>query len=226
MRSYRYVLGLFAAAVLMLVSPRAQAGTWVEQGDAPSQIGTAQVTHGGGALTEIRGAFSATTDVDLYEIRISDPVDFSATTVGLTHDTLHGSGPLDTVLFLFDATGHAVYANDDAAAGVIESTLPAGLAVGPQTAGIYYLAIAGGGSMALNSTWAALFVETQPTDVMGPASGATLGHWGAGGDNEGTYAIDLTGAQFAAGNPEPVSATLAAMGLAALALRRYRRATA
>jgi hypothetical protein len=76
---------------------------------------------GPGALTSISGTVSSGTDADMYQIFISSPGTFSATTVG-TPGTL-----TDTQLFLFDASGFGVYANDDATtAFTLRAHLPPG----------------------------------------------------------------------------------------------------
>ena len=75
-------------------------------------------------------------DADVYRICLTDGASFSASTVG-------GTFPpnLDTQLFLLDAQGYGIYANDDAVAGVRASTLPAQHRFSPTTGGEYFLAV-------------------------------------------------------------------------------------
>ena len=75
-----------------------------EVGDAGDLRVTAN-DMGDSAVTEISGTLLDASDADLYRICLSDGASFSATTVGLT--------AVDTQLFLFDADGYGVYANDD-----------------------------------------------------------------------------------------------------------------
>ena len=81
-----------------------QPGVWQEAGDAPDIV-PGQPTAGTGSLLRIFGQMNDSTDVDLYRIRISDPNNFSATTVGGDLD--------DTQLRLFSLSGNGVAFDDD-----------------------------------------------------------------------------------------------------------------
>ncbi|MFN4033817.1 MAG: hypothetical protein ACK4ME_09435, partial [Fimbriimonadales bacterium] len=88
----RHIWALLATTALCL---SAQAQTWYEQGDAGDLPETAQST-GSGPIAEIQGSLDAN-DVDMYAIYITDPANFSASTVG--------GATFDTQLWLFDADG-------------------------------------------------------------------------------------------------------------------------
>ena len=75
--------------------------TWHEDGDAGETRATAQRVVGLGPLTEISGS---TNDADMFKICVTGNQTFSATTVE--------GASWDTQLFLFDASGRGVYAND------------------------------------------------------------------------------------------------------------------
>jgi hypothetical protein len=204
-------------ALLALLAGASLAGadTWTEIGDAGDNLATAQSTGlPGHPLTDIFGRIDNVRDVDMYMIFIpGGNASFSATTVG-TPGTLN-----DTQLFLFDVQGHGVYANDDANATTRRSTLPANNALTPQTAGIYFIAIAPFGRVPVDAMGNLIFNSFPQTGVFGPNNpAATLAGWvGAAPPNEtGTYDIRLTGTQTA---PEP--GTLALTGLGVLSLAGY-----
>jgi hypothetical protein len=159
----------------------------------------------GQPLTPIFGTLSSTTDIDIFVINISNPALFSATTV----NALTGGNGLDTALFLFDSSGRPVYANDDDAGGLsIGSTLPAGNSLGPQVAGLYYLAISLSGAEPVNFANQLLFLMASSTSLRGPNPNAVgpLADWDTslvGTQLFGDYQIDLTGAETV---PEPSTA--------------------
>jgi hypothetical protein len=116
--------------------------------------------------------------------------------------------------------------NDDAAGGgTIQSTLPAGNALGPQTAGIYYLAISLSDNEPVNFANQLLFALGASTSVRGPNPIATgpLVNWDssgvAAGSTIGAYQINLTGASTV---PEPSTLALCAIGTFGI-LRIVRR---
>lgn len=212
-----------ALAALLLLAPAAKADFWVERGDAGELPGTAQVVTVPN-LEGIRGVIDTPNDVDMFAIFIADPRNFSATTVG-TPGTL-----VDTHLFLFDFTGHGVYANDDASLATRRSTLPAGNPNGPREPGIYYLAIASFGRDPVSSpTNDIIFPDFPFTGVFGPTgpggANPVSGYRGAG-SGSGSYTILLTGAASLV--PEPGSLVLFGLGLAGAGAwyRRRRQAAA
>src|SRR5215831_21080594 len=160
-------------------APRACADFWREVGTAGELPSTAQVTAGFGSLDGIIGTLNSTMHADMYQIFITGGGTFSATTVG-TPGTL-----MDTQLFLFDANGKGVYANDDASSSTGRSTLPAGIAIGPLTPGFYYLAISAFDRNPVSQPTNDLIFPTFPfTGVFGPTGpgGASpISDWRGGG---------------------------------------------
>jgi hypothetical protein len=104
----------------------------VEAGDAGDLPGTSQEVGPPGPLPQIQGSAGSSSDRDMFKICLTGGGDFSASTVG-------GTG-FDTQLFLLNADGLGVYANDDAGAPG-PSRLPADHSLTPRAAGVYYLAI-------------------------------------------------------------------------------------
>jgi hypothetical protein len=193
------------ALVTLLAAASAFAGSWSEgPGDAGDLVPTAQVPVGAGSLDLITGSVPTGTDEDLYKICLTGGQTFSATTVGQTVRW-------DTQLFLFDAGGAGVYANDDAAPFIPPvwplSILPAGDPLTPSAPGVYYLAISSYDNDALSSggeifpTDPIPFVAVGPT---GPGGGSPLSGWtNTGGGNPeggtggvGPYEIRLTGTRY------------------------------
>ena len=211
---------LFAiAAVLLAAASPAAADIWIEVGDAGQLPSTAQVplpqSPSTGTLDTIFGTFGTPTDVDMYKIMIDNPASFSATTLNQSNVLL------DTKLYLFNAGGMGVYANDDANASTLLSTLPAGDPNGPTSPGVYYLAISAFG-ISPTSAGGAIFPDFPFESVFGPTGpggSSPVTDWVGSGDT-GAYRIDLTGAKFAA-VPEPSGLTLLTLG--GLAAFRFRR---
>src|SRR5262245_4406885 len=103
----RRLLGL---VVVPLLPAAAQAQVWAETPDAPAIPVPGQITFGVGPLTTITGALAPTSDdVDMFCIRVIDPLSFSAVVTGGTVD--------DTQLFMFDLAGFGVNHNDDNGGG-------------------------------------------------------------------------------------------------------------
>lgn len=225
-RNLTFALGMVAS---VLIASSVSAVTYTEVGDAGQSLGTAQSTGPGNlALTQIFGSLLSATDVDIFAINITDFTAFSASTVNAL------TGNLDTSLFLFTSAGLPVYANDDApGGGSVGSTLPAGNAFGPQSTGLYYLAISLSGSDAVNFANQLLFMSLSSTSVRGPnpsANGA-LSSWdsslanGSGTTFPAGYQIDLTGASTAV-VPEPSALALllaGSLGLLFVGCKRRRR---
>lgn len=176
-------------ALVVLAASVAAAGTWTETGDAGDLPGTAQVPSGSGALTAISGAVSVSADANMYKLCLTGGGTFSATTVG--------TGTLgDTQLFLFNAGGFGVEANDDAGSFTILSTLPAG-GLSPAAPGAYYLAVSRFNRDPV-SAGGLIFPNTPFTGVKGPTGpggGSPISGW-SGTSGTGAYTVALTGARF------------------------------
>jgi hypothetical protein len=178
-------------AVALAATAVAQAVTFRESGDAGNLPTTAQVASG--AVDGIEGILEpTTTDVDLYQVCLAGGRSFSAT----TGPPPPGFTGLDTKLYLFDASGRGVYANDDFVG--LTSTLPAGHPLTPSEAGIYYLGISFFGTFPF-SGGGHIFGEASDASGVyapeGPGGELPLSHWRsnfipAGRD---TYRIALTG---------------------------------
>ncbi len=130
------------------------AGTWNEiangGGDAARLPQNAQATFGVGPLTDIFGRLSnGVTGADMFLIRITDFNTFSAASspVGL-------NGVFDPALYLFDFSGHAIYASDNNSLDPMnpdfQATLPAGDPKGPDHNGLYFILITPAGNDPLN----------------------------------------------------------------------------
>ena len=175
-------------AVLPLATGRAWALSWTEAGDAGDLPAFAQQPGGAGALDSISGTIDSNADADMYRICLTGGGTFSATTVG-------GTAPeLDTQLFLFNAAGAGVFANDDDPVSGPQSTLPAGHALSPAAAGVYYLAVSTFNDDPLDAGGNDIFVSGGFTAVVGPVDGDPVQGWNDLGGQSGDYTIALTGA--------------------------------
>lgn len=231
------IMSFVATAIMASVAiAPVQAGLIVASG-AGALIGTEQDLTGT-TPTEIVGTLqngpdpTGLLDVNLFKFNIDNFLNFSAISLPVLH------GVSDTELFLFDSTGHGVYANDDLGGGdpttfslaclpsalnnPCLSALPSG--IGPTSNGVYYLAITRSSDMPL-SDLGEIFTLINSTDVVGPdltMGGAdALSGWDAGGFTDPNidsvnYDVVLTGT-----TPEP--ATWSMMGLAALGLVLLRK---
>ncbi len=169
-------------------------------GDAGELIETALFVSNspGGALESISGNLSNVEDVDLFQIYLTGEVTFSATTV-------NPETTLDTQLFLFNADGLGVYANEDqAGCNCFQATLPAGDVLTPTEPGVYYLgigtfgdnAVSSGGEIFPSSFEAGFEAIKAPTGDGGllPLSG-----W-IKNPEQGSYRINLTGVEAVEAN--------------------------
>ena len=195
-----YLRSVLAVSVVLAWVSAVPALPWTETGDAGALPDTAQFTLGAGAgpLTSISGTLSATdlTQEDMFVIQVTDPLAFSATTVGMV-GTLE-----DMQLFLFDAVGRGVYANDDAGPFTGRSTLPTDRPPGPLTPGLYFLAISGFDRDPESSAGLIFPADIGPGvfEPNGLGSGAPISSWSGASSQFGSYTILLTGA-----DPVPLS---------------------
>lgn len=181
MRGLARLLTLSVIAWAMLASV-AHAAT--EVGDAGELPATAQNLGGETELDSISGTLDGLVDRDVYRMCLSGDATFSASTVGGTD--------VDTQLFLLDADGRGVYANDDAPGVVGQSLLPAGDPLTPTQAGVYNLAISRYNQDPAGFEGVPLFpdsVTTVPAQSDEPIATWTNGREGT----YGPYSIALTG---------------------------------
>lgn len=136
---------------------------------------------------------------DMYIFRISDPATFSATTV----TNQGGFADFNTELFLFNAAGRGVLANDDFN-GNFQSRLPNAANDGSGAVvmepGIYFLAITGSNNNPTDAEGPGgeiIFNQADPNEVSGPdgpGGGNVQQGWdNTGGGEIGEYTIALTG---------------------------------
>ena len=189
--------GLWTFLALTALTATALAQVWSEQGDAGDLPETAQST-GNGALAQIQGNLSAD-DVDMYAIYITDPANFSASTVG--------GATFDTQLWLFDSDGKGVVFNDDA----VGTTVPQSRidnssgCLTDRPPGIYYLAISRYDRDATGCERGLIWLSTPFRAVRcpdGAERASRVAGWSGSTGAGGAYTIFLTGAEGAtAGDP-------------------------
>jgi len=194
-------LTLWTLAVCALLTA-ASAQIHQEQGDAGDLPETAQATgtDTNTALSAIRGTLEAD-GVDMYAIYISDPANFSATTV-------NNETTFDTQLWLFDAEGKGVVFNDDAVGTTLDrSTInnSAGCLTG-RSAGVYFIAVTRYNRDAIGCE-DKLIWRNDPFRAVrcpdGSESGSRVAGWVGTTAVSGNYEITLTGA-FTAPAPSDI----------------------
>ncbi len=208
---------LILCALILTWSILANASTiWTEQ-NAGGNLGNAEITSGSGVLTDIIGLLTdMTTGSDLYEIYITNPATFSATTKGNTRKPI-----VDPALYLFDLTGNGLFGNDNISGVDTQAELPAGTLSG-LTPGRYFLLIAPSGHLPDDKHGNSIFGAVSGTSGVFTGSGVLKKYGGTpSADNGGKgYDIQLTGADFAV--PEPATLGFTVLGIALLGWRSRR----
>lgn len=223
------------ALLLGLAAPSWSDTIWIEVGDAgdlPTTAQTVEDTSFNDVVSAIFGSlsnpdpFDSAFDVDLYQIFISDPLEFSASTANSP-----GVNVSDPQLFLFDSDGHGVYMNDDDESGLngSQSSLPAGHFFSPGSVGWYYLAIGWWDNEPLDAFGSLIFDNSNLFGTNGPTAGSgPLSTWNNSvlqrPDLETAYEIQLTGVSTTP-VPEPGTLVLLATGLLSV-VRRGRHMAA
>ncbi len=174
----------------------AKSAAWVEVGDAGQLPDSAQGIIGVKPLTEITGSINNVNDIDMYKLMITDPVNFTASTVG-------GVG-FDTALWLFDSGGSAVIADDDverlSGDPLLQSTLSKGSVFQPTDPGVYYLAITPYYNVARSLSGMYVFVDSKLASdfnlvhgPMYPPFDPVISYWESDGEQSGAYTIYING---------------------------------
>jgi hypothetical protein len=226
------LLPSLVAVLIFSCAAAAQADIVTASGAGPLPGSAQDLT--GLNVTQIVGDLDFPDGVDMFKIDITDFADFSALTTGVAF------GVPDTELFLFDAGGLGVYANDDASGSNTLSCLPSAdssnpcssprpAGVGPTSDGTFYLAITRSANGPI-SVAGEIFTSVSSTDVVGPdltmGGGSPIVDWDGnvftGPDFDLTaFDIILTGTSPV---PEPATWALFATGVALVLLRRKRLA--
>lgn len=211
----RAALAALLTSTLLAAAP-ASALVWTEVG-AGSSLATAEVTAGPGlpALNGITGFLASINvvnvgpfyEIDLFKIHIADSATFSASVVSPTI--------ADTMLFLFDAQGRGVFANDDFID--LNPSLPAGIT---SSNGDYFLGIAMTRTGAVDTADMNLFTLEGTPSGAGPLAGWLVNT--TTDELPYNYSISLVGATVAA-VPEPASALLLLLGIGGLVAGRSLR---
>ncbi len=212
----KFQLRASACAVLCAATTPVVAAedVWNEVGDAGQTMSDAQtITGAPGLLDRINGTLGDNGDVDLYEICLDFPADFSA----IATSTVGGPSPL---LFLFNDAGMGVKF-----AGSSDSFAPTwfdNLFIG--AAGHYFLAVASRDALALNLTGQQIWTQNTGGQFApnGPGANEHLDEWNfTEGSNQGQYTVEIRGVDFFP--PVPSPGALALLGIAGLLFTRRRR---
>ena len=216
----KLLLPSVVALLVLSCGAPAKADTVTASGAGPLPGSAEDLT--GVNVTEILGTVPFPIGVDMFKINVTDFADFSAMTIGPG-----AFGIPDTELFLFDASGFGVLANDDISGSNTLSCLPSAdsgnpcvtslpAGIGPTSDGTYFLAVTRSANSPLDGSSNDIFSSGASTDVLGPNSGTgPVASW----DNNVftspdfdliNFDITLTGASA---TPEPTTWALNAAGL-------------
>jgi len=205
-----------SAALAMTASAPAMADIHTETADAGGSLATAQSTMG--MPTAIRGNLSGSAGgdgTDLYRIYLGAGNVFTATTAA----SAISYNNFDTTLFLFDATGRGLVANDDDASVGPQSTL----SFTATASGYYFLGIAGNGLDAVSGNQSIFAGLAGSTGQMAPAPGAgALTGWNGYTSEGDAYEIALQ--VQAVPEPQTLALMLAGIAVCGTVARRRRQA--
>lgn len=187
------LVGLSVATAFTLVS---------EEGDAGDLTNTAQIVDELIDLTDrrmrINGLIDSSSDVDMYRIHISIPEEFSAITIF----DINFSSIEDSQLFLFDADGKGVCANEDdprpSAPVPLYAALPQGSCQITEP-GFYYLAISTDVRDPADSSGNEIFPDPEGDarrDILLPIDPDAVVNGWVDSSSFGFYLIELTGVNF------------------------------
>lgn len=194
------------AALVLMAAPATAGPDWDEIGDAGPLPARAQFLFGTGAIQYISGSLATPVLAgdddddaqDMFRLVITDPVTiaFSAGTAG----AFGGSAAFDTRLWLFDAQGFGLLANDDFGglqSGFFDaSTDGSGILI--QTPGVYFIAVSSSESEPIDQFGQPIFLFGSPTEISGPdglGGGGAIAGW-KGREERGSYIIGLSGVEF------------------------------
>ncbi|MEP0857932.1 filamentous hemagglutinin N-terminal domain-containing protein [Trichocoleus sp. DQ-U1] len=135
-----------------------------DTGQLPGIAQTVNSTDSGAAFDAISGNLSSDSDVDLYQLFLTEGQPFTASTVGSTD--------INTQLFLFDSNGLGVFANNDSVG--FQSTVPLYQPFIPALSGTYYLGISSYPNSPRSSQGSIFNAVENPS---GPGAGLPLNSW-------------------------------------------------
>jgi hypothetical protein len=207
MTAARIASPCLALSIVLSVTTASASPIWIEVGDAGDSPATAQVTAGTGTLEAIIGTLDPPTDVDVFQIFITDPAAFSITMLGTNLSVDN-----DTLLYVMDAAGNLLFVDDDSGPGLLAQLNVGDLA--GYAPGLYLVAYTLFLSQPIGTTpvfgW---FVDPDPPQT-------------------GTVQLNFTAAQFAVTDDEPEPPVVAEphsvlmLGIGALCVVFKRRLSA
>lgn len=226
MRNYMKTISVLSA--LAMTSGFAIAGPdWIEDGDAGSNLGTAQDITTIGPIQTIAGTLGGQDTEDVYKLVILDGNSVGGQ-VQFGLNLSQGEG-FDPALWLFDSEGFGVLGNDDDpilggpdARLTTPSTDGVTLLLPP---GIYFLAITESGNVPLSfngglglgeGSFEEIFFFESSLEVSGPdgiGAGNPLAAWTGGPGSVGGYGVEIT----------PTPGSLALLAFAGVGMSRRRR---